>query len=75
MDVRKEIKKSSAKEDKKVLLWLFDNYHMSSQWYFVATCSFKRYGVLSYETTRIWYPTKEGRLLFKHKEELNEKNS
>ena len=68
--IRNDIKKFADKEDQPVLTWLFDNYHWSSQWYFVATCTFERYGVRSYETNRVWKPTKEGRCLYNNKEQL-----
>lgn len=66
MDVRKEIDKCSIEADKPVLHWLFNKYHMESQWRFVARCSFKRFGPLSYQTNRVWQPTAEGRALHAH---------
>lgn len=65
-DVREEIKQFAADEDKEILLGLFTKYHWSSDWRFVANVRHKNYGKLSYETHRIWYPTNEGRILFKH---------
>lgn len=70
MDIKKEIAEYSDKSDVACLEWLFSKYHMSSQWSFVACCKFIRYGELSYQVNRKWTPTKEGRLLFKHREEL-----
>jgi hypothetical protein len=70
MNVRKEIEKYSAEEDKQILLDLFDKYHFESQWSFVADAWFQRYGKFSYEVNRIWVPTKEGRILHKHLNEL-----
>ena len=66
MNIRDEIERYSADNDKPVLHWLFDHYHMVSQWSFVARCAHQRYGALSYETNRSWYPTKEGRALYVH---------
>jgi hypothetical protein len=64
MNIRKEIDRSSLEEHKPALHWLLDHYSMRSQWFFVAQCKFQRYGVLSYETRRVWYPTKEGMALY-----------
>ena len=64
MDVRKEIELHAAESDRPILNWLFDRYHMASQWHFVASCSFRRYGKLSYEVHRVWTPTEEGRVLY-----------
>ncbi len=63
MNVRTEIAKYASDEDKSVLEWLFNKYHWSSQWDFVASCTFKRYGPMSYELHRVWHPTEEGRIL------------
>lgn len=64
MKIRDEIKKYAAKEDRQVLLWLFERYHWASQWSFVARCEHRRYGNLSYEVHHIWSPSPEGRILF-----------
>jgi len=64
MKVRYEIEKFAAEDDKPVLRWLFERYHWASQWSFVAGCTFERYGVESYATNRVWYPTNEGRMLY-----------
>lgn len=66
MDVKREIKKFSAPEDKKILLGLFERYHWESQWRFVAKCRLERYGKLSFQTNRVWFPTEEGKILYKH---------
>lgn len=63
--VRDEIIKFAKDDDKEILLALLTKYHWSDQWHFVANCTSKRYGPLSYETNKIWYPTAEGRVLFK----------
>ncbi len=65
MRIREEIEKFASDKDKPVLLWLFGRYHLESQWWFVATCSFERYGTQSYQTNRVWTPTVEGRVLYK----------
>ena len=64
MDIRQEINDYANTEDKPILHWLLGEYFMSSQWHFVARCSFKRYGTQSYQTCRIWAPTKEGVILW-----------
>lgn len=64
MKVRKEIEQFAYSADKPVLRWLFDRYHWESQWEFVATCHHERYGTQSYQTHRVWRPTKEGRVLY-----------
>jgi hypothetical protein len=63
MNIRNEIDLFASDTDKSVLHWLFDKYHMASQWAFVARCEHQRYGALSYETNRVWIPTEEGRAL------------
>lgn len=66
MNVRAEIEEYALPEDKPVLLWLLGRYSRQSKWSFVADCRFERYGRLSYEIHRIWYPTEEGRILYEH---------
>jgi len=64
MNIRAEIEKYADEKDKPALHWLFSRYHLVSQWRFVASCTHKRYGTLSYQTHRVWAPTHEGRVLF-----------
>ena len=64
MNVRKEIDDFARDEDRKTLHWLFDRYHVKSQWDFVATCKMQRHGKYSYQTNRVWAPTEEGRTLY-----------
>ena len=66
MNVRNEITKYADEINKPILSLLFDKYHLESQWLFVARCKFKRYGALSYQSHRVWYPTNEGVILYKH---------
>lgn len=66
MKVRDEIKKFASKENKPVLLWLLSKYSLESQWRFVANCKFDRYGTQSCQVNRIWEPTNEGLILYKH---------
>lgn len=72
MNIQNEIDKFAKEEDKPILHWLFRKYHMASQWYFVANCSWKRYGKLSYEANRVWYPSEEGKILYEHMIQLTE---
>ena len=65
MKVRDEIEKYAHEDDKPALRWLFGKYHWESQWHFVARCRFERYGKMSYECNRVWFPTSEGRVLYK----------
>jgi hypothetical protein len=58
MDVRKEIEKYAAEEDKPVLRWLFERNHWASQWYYVAAC--KLDGKFP-NCWRIWSPKPGGR--------------
>jgi len=69
MKVRDEINKFSREEDKPILLWLLDRYHMASQWQFVAECKFTKYGPASYQARRVWMPSDEGIILYKHMRE------
>ena len=64
MNVREEINEFASEADKPVLLWLFDRYHMASDWRFVACCTMIRYGNQSYQGNRKWTPTIEGRALY-----------
>ena len=70
MKVRDEIEKYANENDKECLLWLLTNYSLQSQFYFLTKCEFKQYGKLSFQVRRIWAPTKEGRCLFNHRDEL-----
>ena len=69
MKVRDEINKFSREEDKPILLWLLARYSLESQFKFVAYCKKERYGNLSYEVNRVWYPTEEGIVLYNHLKE------
>jgi hypothetical protein len=66
MNVKQEIIDYAKEADKPILLSLFARFHMESQWNFVAGCTHDRYGVLSYQTHRIWFPTHEGQILYEH---------
>ena len=66
MKVLEEIHNNSKEEDKPILLWLFNNYSIRSQWSFVAFCVHESYGKLSYETNRVWKPTIEGKALYEY---------
>lgn len=68
MDVRKEIALYASEEDKAVLDWLFDHYHIDWQWRFVAYCTHQKYGGQSCDTHRVWHPTPDGLALFNHQE-------
>jgi hypothetical protein len=65
MDVKAEIEQHALPADKIALLWLFNRYHLAHQWDFVAQCDHVRYGQLSYQTHRVWKPTREGVILYK----------
>lgn len=67
------IEKYANEEDKPALLWLASRYSWSSQWPFVARCALERYGSLSYQVHRVWSPTNEGRLLYKHRAEIEQR--
>ncbi len=64
MNIRTEIDKYANPDNRAVLHWLFDRYRLASQWRFVASCSFDRYGSQSYEVNRVWQPTAEGLALY-----------
>lgn len=66
MNILEEIQLHAAEDDKPCLIWLFDRYHMESQWGFVARVLWRRYGVESYKVYRVWVPTTEGRVLYEH---------
>lgn len=64
MKVRDEIEKFAGEDDKPILRWLFERYHMESQWQFVARCMWQRYGTQSYMVNRVWVPSAAGYQLF-----------
>ena len=64
--IRGEIIRFASDKDIPILLWLFEKYHIESQWHFVARCIHQKYGKFSYQTNRIWKPTKEGYILYMH---------
>jgi len=57
MKPSEEIKKYSSEENKACLLWLISQYHMQSNWPFVAKCSFT--GEKYPNNHRVWAPTPE----------------
>lgn len=65
MNVRDEIDRWAAEQDKAALLWLLGRYPRESQWSFVAKCRHVRYGKMSYQTYREWGPTPEGLTLYR----------
>lgn len=71
--VPQEIKDHALYSDIPALLWLFRRYHMASEWKFVARCNMRSSGPASYQYDRIWTPTKEGWILYRHgqKQEKN----
>lgn len=73
MNIRNGIDQFADDADKTVLHWLFDKYHMASQWLFVANCNHLRDGVYSYQTNRVWSPTEEGRALYAYMTLSNDK--
>lgn len=75
MNVKKEIEQFASDGDKLILLGLFDKYHMKSQWSFVATCKFQSYGKFSYQVNRVWSPTEEGKIIYKHLIQLGDQNN
>lgn len=64
MNILDEVNTFSSTADKLALHWLFGKYHRASQWAFVAKCHHQRYGTQSYQTNRVWTPTKEGWTLY-----------
>lgn len=63
MNVLADIERHSRPEDKPILRWLLARYPSSLHWSFLASATFQKYGVHSYQSHRIWEPTKEGRAL------------
>lgn len=66
MKIRDEIELYAVPEHKPVLHWLFDRYHMQSQWSFVSMCTWQKRDTPDFHGNRIWRPTKEGRALYEH---------
>lgn len=60
MKVADEIEKYASEEDKPALRWLFERYHMESEWRIMAFCRFVRWGKASFQCSRIWFPTAAG---------------
>lgn len=67
-----EINNYSEESEKECLLWLLTKYHWSSQFKFVAYCEHVKRSDYFMDSYRKWYPTKEGLLLFKYRNELTE---
>lgn len=65
MKVREEINKFASEEDKPVLLWLLDKFHMASEWGVKLFCTFLKYGNYSYQSNRVWHPTATGLSIYK----------
>lgn len=63
--MRQEIQAYADEDDKPVLNWLLDNYRWSSQWQFVARCTFVGKNM---NARRKWAPTREGRILYAARE-------
>lgn len=61
MKVKDEIEKYASEDDKPALRWLFERYHMQSEWNIMAFCRFDRWGKAYFECNRIWFPTAAGR--------------
>ena len=61
MNIRQEINDHSPIEERENLLWLFERYHMASQWKFVAK---PKWGGSWSNGYRIWHPTDAGKSLF-----------
>ena len=67
MKPSEEIKRYSSEENKACLLWLISQYHMQSNWPFVAKCSFSgKYP----NNHRVWAPTPEGLILYANRDKL-----
>ena len=66
MNIRKEIDSFAPESERPILHWLLDHYSWRSQWGFVATCTFQKYGTQSYEVNRVWSSTIEGRVLYEN---------
>ena len=62
MKIREEIKRYAKDDDKDALEWLFSKWHWSSEWGFVAKCTFRDKPYPN--NHRIWTPTEAGRILY-----------
>jgi hypothetical protein len=63
MKVRDEINKYASEAEKPILLWLFDRWHMESEWHMMASCTFDgRYPA----SKRIWHPSAVGLKLYQY---------
>jgi len=63
MKVRAEIEQYSAEDDKPILLWLFERWHMSSNWPIMSHCSFIGRYPMSH---RVWRPSSVGLALYNY---------
>ena len=68
--VREDILSHAHSEHRECLLWLLENYRWASKFHFVVDVSFKPYGPYFHQQHRVYRPTPEGWLLWKHREEL-----
>jgi len=67
MKIKDEINYANI-DDRECLSWLFANYR--KEWKIVAKCKKERFSGYLFKTCRIWEPTKEGWILYKHQNEL-----
>jgi hypothetical protein len=67
MKVREEIEKYADEKDKTILLWLFERYHMESEWRIMASCEFvKDPSQKQWGAHRRWFPQGTGLALYEH---------
>ncbi len=64
MNVREEINAHAIEQNKPILTWLFDRYHMQSEWFFVAHCARKKEPRAKYGSVRVWSPSEAGQRLY-----------
>lgn len=63
MKVRDEIEKHAAEADKPALRWVFERYHMESEWRVMAYCEF----VGKYPNShRVWKLKPAGQQIYEH---------
>lgn len=67
MKVREEIEKYADEKDKPILLWLFERYHMESEWRIMASCEFvKDPSQKQWGAHRRWFPQGTGLALYEN---------
>lgn len=74
MRVRAEIENYSSDMEKPTLLWLFNRFHMQSEWNVMAYSTILHMKNTKYGFATVWHPSFVGQVLYNHREDFIEMN-